>query len=410
MPISSSEDWLEVGGGLTSAQSLAKINRRSAQLLCRASYYVNPVIAGALEVLQGYLIGDNFSFGRMADDRAQEALEEFWAANGLDLLADRAEIEFALDGESLALWPDPDLGRIVLQDVTTLNKLEADPLNGVTGVEVPTRSKSARFELGEFVWRDAHKALYNDPRGWPLIYPAIEQANNYVQLVGYRMGWHDISSRLMAVYYAMVDMAQSPEKVKGQFAEKSGRYKNLPRGKNIITLAMDQKTGQSEKLEFVSTATRPADPGIDAKIILRLVGLVLGLPEHFMGEAGNANRATAGEMGDPVVRSVKRKQSRIRGFWNKVVRAELVRRYGTEQEYKVVVGAGENKTEKWVRASRLEFPWIFPNVETMDLNAVVAKVKLGLEQGLVSTQTAQSELGYDPDVEAERMAEEGGDE
>lgn len=408
-PFEPSSEWLEVGG-LSSAQSLAKITRRSAQLLCRAAYYVNPVISGALEVLQSYLIGDNFTFGRMADDRAQEALEEFWAENGLDMLADRAEVEFALDGEALALWPEPDSSRIVLQDVGNITRLEHDTFNGVTRVKVPTKSGTSTFEQGEFVWRDAHKALYNDPRGWPVIYPAIDLANKYVELIGYRVGWHDISSRLMAVYYALIDMSQSEEKVKKSFADKAARYTKIPRGRNVITLAMDQKSGNSEKLEFMSTASRPADPGIDARIILRLIGLVLGgLPEHFLGEAGNANRATAGEMGDPVIRQMKRKQSRVRGFWNKVMRAELVRRYGTEQEYTVVSGAGENKQEKKVRASRLEFPWVFPNVETIDLKAVVEKVRLALEQGLVSEQTAQMELGYDPDVEAERRGEEGGE-
>jgi hypothetical protein len=410
MPFEPTSDWLEVGG-LGAAQSLTKISRRSAQLLCRAAYYVNPVISGALEVLQSYLVGDNFTYGRMADDRAQEALEDFWSENGLDMLADRAETEFALDGEALALWPDPDSPRIVLQDVGNIDRLDYDTLNGMMRVRVPTRTDAAVFERGEFVWRDAHKSLYNDPRGWPVIYPAIDLANKYVEMIGYRVGFHDLSSRLMAVYYAMVDMKQTPDKIKKDFSEKAGRYKSIPRGRNVITLAMDQTTGNSEKLEFMSTATRPADPGIDARIILRLIGLVLGgLPEHYLGEAGNANKATAGEMSDPVIKVIKKKQSRIRAFWNKVMQAELVRRYGTEQEYTVVTGAGANKQDKKVKASRLEFPWVFPNVEAINLKDVVAKVTLALEQGLVSEQTAQMELGYDPDVEAERRAEETEDD
>jgi hypothetical protein len=409
---------LEQGWQQAGQQIVLPVTRDRQRLLARVAYFLNPVISSAVEVAQAFVIGDSFTYGAMDDERAQATLEEFWALNGLDVLADRMETEFALDGESLVVWPQ-DVGdqaaKVVLADVDDLRELQYDPYEGVRRVKLNGHAANdLTFERGEFVWRDGFKSLYNDPRGYSPIYTAIEYANKYLELIAYRMGFHDLASRLMAIYHTVVDMNQPPEKVRRDFKEKSGVFAAIPPGRNILTLARSMDGKVQEDMQFVSTSTRFGDAANDFKVLLRLVGFVLGMPEHFMGEGGGVTRTTAGEMANPVVRVTKRRHSRSRRFLTQVLQTECIRRNGADRLYATIKtrrlpGGDLVRGEAKVPAGMLEFPWIYPNPESMNLEEVTKQVQLGLEQRIMSVQTAQERIGLDPLTEEARLAREGSD-
>ena len=67
------------------------------------------------------------------------------------------------------------------------------------------------------------------------------------------------------------------------------------------------------------TSWKALTPEIDGRDIAEIgkmlkvwIGVATGLPPHWIGEAGDSNRATAAEMGIPVTRSLKSRQEEIR--------------------------------------------------------------------------------------------------
>ena len=154
-----------------------------------------------------------------------------------------------------------------------------------------------------------------------------------------------------------------------------------------------------EDFEFLQPARGAMDAATDMRHVMRLVGLTMGgLPEHWLGEGGNANRATAGQMGDPLVHIGRRRQKLLRSILQRMFMTEAVRRMGPEA--KVSPAKGKRK----VPLRQVDIPFSFPVLRAENLDLIIRRVELGLEQGILSTQGAQADLGYDPALERDRLA------
>ena len=76
---------------------------------------------------------------------------------------------------------------------------------------------------------------------------------------------------------------------------------------------------EKEKWDAVAPKINSAEIEEVAGIIKMLILGSMGIPEHWFGEGGNTNLATAAEMGGPIHRKLKRKQ----GQWKAIVRTIL---------------------------------------------------------------------------------------
>lgn len=382
-------------------------HRTLIRTTARLAYMLNPVLAGAVDVLHGLVLGSGASYGIMDDKRAQAAMEEFWAANAWDEKLSRWFTEYTVDGENLTKFSKAgDVGRVGFVDVNDPIELETE--NGMPDHVTSIRlNRTETLAEGEFVWT-AHDTLWNDPRGWPVILRAVGPALSYVRFVDARVRLHELQSRINAVYRAF---AYSEDKA-GELQRKADLYARIPNDGHVLTLHKDHVTGQGEEFNFLNTSVSAADSQADARAILRMMGLALNLPDHYLGIGDTGNRATTKSMSEPTLRSVARRQGTVRSYNNRVLQLELVRRHGMDQTYLVKRvsirdgGLTRSVRRTRVKANLLEFPIALPTLQGEELDALIRKVEAAVKHRLASRQTLSAELGYDYALEIENMAAE----
>lgn len=363
-------------------------------------------------MIHGFVLGTGVTIGEIADKRVQTCVDEFWAENKMDGLLNRMFTEYLLDGESLVLWPADAKGvgrdmpaHIALADVDRGLTLDLDPFDStlVIGAEVSTvNGASRKFGPGQFRFH-AHDALWNDPRGWPVVMRAIPACLAYTGFLERRLRLHDIQSRINGVYKAFATTAEEHQR-------KAAAYGRIPSDGSILTLAKNPQSGQSEEFDFVTQKIGAADAATDARLIRLLVAVALNLPEHFLGEAGDANLATASAMNHPANKGFARKQKWVEHWLDDVIKTELERRYGPGQLYTVKEtkvspdGLGKVTTTRKVTARKLRLPWSFPTLEDESLPDLMAKVQTASTLGLASKATLSGMAGFDWAEEAGLLA------
>ena len=387
-----------------------RVNRDIQRRAARIAYLTNPLLYGAVEVLHSFVLGTGVTLGEITDKRASAAVTEFWDENRLDMLVNRMFTEYLLDGESLPVWPQDMAHRdapahIALADVDRGVNLELDPFDStlVIGARIQGSGGQTRtFGPGEFLWH-GHDSLWNDPRGWPVVMRAVPACLAYTGFLERRLRLHDIQGRINGVYKAFAQTAD-------EHRAKAAVMGNIPADGSILTLAKNAQTGQSEEFDFVTQKVGASDAAADGRLIRLIAAVALGLPEHMLGEAGDANLATASAMNHPANKGFARKQQWVAHWLDGVMVTELERRYGSGQLYTIAEtrltpdGLGKVVTRRKVPARALRFPWSFPSLQDEDLTALLAKVKLASDLKLASRNTLSGELNYDYLAELDLLA------
>lgn len=390
-------------------------NRMLERAAARTAFMLNPLLSGAVDVIHGFVLGRGLSYGEFHDKDAQLALEEFWSINDFEELANRWLDEYLVDGENLTLFPTDRVGqnmpaRIGFYDVATGFELEHEKglPNHVTSV---LTQANRLYEEGQFHW-SAHRAYWNEVRGWPVIMQAVPAALAYVNFVNARIRLHKLQSRINALYKAFI-RSTDPKAALQEQKDKASAFARVPEDGAVMTIGKDPGSGQAEEFELLSTNANARDSSADGRLIRLLVAVALNLPEHWLGEGGDVTRTTADSMSSPAKNSLEVRQQRVARWATSVFRLELKRRYGPEKKYRVrkarfrdgirVVDNAE------VPADLLEPPWLFPEVDEENLEGIIQKVKLASEKRYASAQTLAGILGFDYAQELENMGTESDD-
>ena len=410
------------------------LSRAESRLLARGTYFTNGLFRAVVDVAGAFLVGDRLTYGRFTDPGLQAIVEDFWQANSFsELMSERLITEWFLDGEVAVLFPSRANGDVLpgpnepaligmldvstsgfVVDATTTRGATAGAMAQALRVETAT-GQHLRWDAGEFAWAAHLGGLWNDPRGWSIAYPAADLAIAYNALMNMRLNVHHVQQRLLAVYKAILDPA-------GRDAEgfedggayewrlKAQTFSRLPEQGGVLPIAVRpgytdptnglKYDGVSESIDFLRPAQGAADAASDMRLILRALGLVIGaLPEHFLGEGGNATRTTAASMGLPNVRLNNKRQAGLSALLTRIFRVEVKRRAGPDARFRTVKGS-----RKRVHIDQIELPWVFPEIREESLDEIVKRVQLALGNGLISDETATADLGYDPALEADRKA------
>lgn len=292
-----------------------------ARRTCNALYAVNGLFHAAVEIAASLLMGDEVSYGVLPDKGLQLVVEEFWAANSFDeLLSQRILLDWFLEGELAMVWPTGpqapprDLpARIGMLDVESQGfAVEADTRYGATPGDMvsqvcihPWGSAPLRWERGEFTWGATGGGRRNNPRGRPWAFAAAEASVGYIEMLNLRINAHEMQQRILAVYHAIIDPTGTDargvaDKGVYDWRRKAAGFRTIPREGSVVPVMVrpgyTDVTGQKfdevrEDIQFLQPARGASDAATDMRHVLRLVGLTMGgLPEHWMGEGGNATR------------------------------------------------------------------------------------------------------------------------
>jgi len=310
------------------------------QLLLDAyeAYCTNPLAYAVIEQGTNFVLGGGVR-ATAADARVQRAIDRFWhdPENRLDLRVYAIQTELSLFGEQfLRAFTDPATGRVVIRqlDPLAIEAIETDP----DDIERPRR----------YLYRPPHERSVHASGGAPSEargvgastldgewIPAAEVDHFAINRVSNaRRGRSDLAPILpWLIRYKewLLDRVRI-NRSKGAFlydvTVTGGRRDDLERLRREYE-AYPPEPGsilfhnEVESWRAVQPNIGADDVRDDGRALRLMIATGAGVPEHYLSEGGNANRATASEMGLPAIKRFQRRQEYLRGLLTRVVRRAL---------------------------------------------------------------------------------------
>lgn len=333
-----------------------------------------------------------------ADDEAdQQWLDKFWhdPINKMDAKLPKKVRELSLYGE--VCWPvfvnegdgfvrlgyldpaqietvvyDPDNSEQPIGIVTIRNKRQQQRkmrviIAGPEDVFTP-RTQAIRAEFGDgdcfyFKVND----LSNSRRGRSDLLAAIDWIDGYDEFL---FGEADRARFMRTFFYDVTITGGTPEQVKQRAREISSPRPGAIRVHN-----------EAEAWKTESAALGAYDSTVLARLLRNHILGGLSLPEHWFGGGGDVNRATAGEMSEPYLKTLEMRQALIGQILQEVGCYVIWRRRDQ-------LGQGRRNAPIIVTA---EFPELSRKDTTAyaaALQQLVAGAMMAVREGLMSTETA----------------------
>ncbi len=301
---------------------------------CYEAYNSNPLAKQAIEITTSMVLGSGLKVVAHSQ-RVQKILDRFWhdADNHMDLRVYSLCTELALYGEQFVrFFVNPIDGAVKIGqiDPSTIDEIETDPNNverplrfhqrpvgELTGRDQPaasggastgpaTFSSGARFpqsgtsdgrwlDAGEEVVQFAINKVSNAKRG------QSDLATMLVWLRRYK-DWLTDRVRLNKYKGAFLWDVKLTGADKKTIDRKRNEYGYPPLPGSVIV------HNEGEEWAAIEPKIGADQVEADGRAIKMMVAVGAGLPEHYLAEGGNVNRATAAEMGLPTLKRFERRQ------------------------------------------------------------------------------------------------------
>jgi len=275
------------------------------------AYCSNPLAHQAIEITTSMVLGAGIQVAARSP-RVQRLLDRFWhdPDNHMDLRVYSLCTELALYGEQfIRFFVNPIDGTVKIGqiDPSTIDEIATDPDN----VERPLRfhqrpvgpdapSSGTWFEAGTQVIQFAVNKVSNAKRG------QSDLATMLVWLRRYK-DWLTDRVRLNKYKGAFLWDVKLPGADKKTIDRKRNEYAYPPLPGSVIV------HNEGEEWTAVEPRIGADQVEADGKAIKMMIAVGAGLPEHYLAEGGNVNRATAAEMGLPTLKRFERRQDYL-GF------------------------------------------------------------------------------------------------
>ena len=296
------------------------------------AYKENPLAYAIVEQTTSFVLGGGATVVAQ-DPRVQSIVDAFWhdPENSMPLRIYSLQTELSLFGEQfIRFFVDPLTGRTVIRQLDPLyiKDIETHPDDlerPLRYLYSPPRSSplsSRERGIGGEVWLLAQDILHitinkvsSSLRGRSDLAPIIPWLRRYRRWLEDRILLNE--SRAAVVWDVTVAGAGKPEieRLRTQWAKP-------PRRGTVLFHS------EAEAWKPVAHEVNAGDAAADGRAIRLMVATGALLPEHYLAEGGNANRATAAEMGLPAMMRFKRRQELLRSILTTIVSrviAEAVR-------------------------------------------------------------------------------------
>ena len=302
------------------------------------AYTTNPLGYAVIEQQTSFVLGGGARV-IATDPRVQKIIDSFWhhPENAMPLRLYSLQTELALFGEQfIRFFADPLTGRTVIRQLDPLyiTAIETDPddlekplrylynppsLSPLSSREMRVNAPFPEGTMGAEggalgggeVWLPAADVLHvtinkvsSSLRGRSDLAPIIPWLRRYST-------WLEDRARQNRYKSALVwDLtATGPEEIQRLRAS----YATPPPSGSVLV------HNEREVWKPLSPEIHAGDAALDGRAIRLMVATGAILPEHFLAEGGNANRATAAEMGLPTTKRFQRRQQVFRAFLAQIV-------------------------------------------------------------------------------------------
>src|SRR5579883_2333974 len=415
---------------------------------CYEAYNANPLANYIIEITTNFVLGNGIAV-RAENRRVQRVIDAFWSHpdNHMQTRVYSLCTELSLYGEQfIRFFVNPYDGTVKIRqiDPSMVDQIETDPQDIETVVRVHVRPQGP----GQNVWSSNFGNVSATGLNTTGPETAAPAANSYA--AGYPVGgpsttpdptmgeWLAVPDQ---VFHFAINKVSNAKRGKSDLATLLPwlrRYKdwltdrvriNKYKGAFLWTIKLsgaDRKTIDRKRMEY----SYPPDPGsivvhneseewsavqpridaddveADGRAIKMMIAMGAGLPEHYLSDGNNGNRATASEMGLPTFLKFQRRQHVMRAM----LRAILDRVLLEARKAKILpeqIDAG--------------YDILFPEMNVADhqtlasaTQMLVSALSVAKAQGWVSDETAMrllyasANVPLDVHEELERIANESG--
>jgi hypothetical protein len=324
-------------GGMPTERDLSPADWRGLLLEAYEAYCTNPLAYAVIEQGTNFVLGGGVRV-IATDARVQRAIDRFWhdPENRMDLRVYAIQTELSLFGEQfIRFFVDPLTGRTVVRQLDPLyvEAIETDP----NDVERPLRylyrppaavasseSRVARpggpdsplatgYSLLDGEWIDAGEVAHfainkvsNALRGRSDLAPLLPWLRRYRDWLTDRVRLNRY--RTAFLYDVTVTGAQQADLNRLRAA-----WASPPEPGTVLF------HNESESWKAVQPNIAADDAREDGRALRLMIAAGAGVPEHYLSEGGNANRATAAEMGLPAIKRFQRRQELLREIVRRLV-------------------------------------------------------------------------------------------
>lgn len=347
---------------------------RQAQI----AYYLwktNPLASRMLNLKRDLIVGDGFRFAAQHES-VQEVLDRFWndGVNQMELTLDQRVLELSIYGEQCyPIFVSPHMGRVRLGylDPTAIDVIVSDPENAAVLIGVQTKAEAGRvrryainldedaeavlsdaalrlrqqFSDGSCLYYSVNRAL-NATRGSSDLLPLLDWLDAYENWMFDRIEW---ASRLGDFIWDVTLRGMNTEQITQWLAD------NPPPKRGSIR-------AHNENVDWnaVNPDLKATDLSEIKKVFLHHILAAEGWPESWFTVGGETTRATAAEQGDPILKSLSRRQKYVKaclGSMGRYVVRQAVNA-GALRERLPVIRAGKKQIVAAWEAFSVEAPEI----------------------------------------------------
>jgi len=412
-------------------------------------YTSNPTAKALVDLLTYFVLSEELTISA-TEDEVDQVIQKFWndEQNSMDLRIFRLFAELSIFGEQFpVVFPNLQTGRleIIQKDPIQVEAIATDPDNYEKEIGLILKSGIAQGKKKMIVCYRAINQKNNATRmsafaGMKELTPDILaeqlpkefmvgtatvkrndfeiQANALAlhykvnAVTGSLRGWSDLATNLdwLSIYdeglknimrlrrfrsafvYDVTLNGATPQEIQ---ARDETIRENPPRP-GSVNLHNDKETWTALAPNIDSQNSAE-----DLKQVLRHIGRALMLPEHYLGEGGDANRATAAEMGLPTLKFMKGRQM----FFKRLLADLINLAIDTDMASANGILAAKPKID---RTFKMDFPDIDQrdNLQTAQaINQIVAGLTIARDNKWLTDKTCSRLLikwtGEDIDQQAE---------
>jgi len=409
----------------------------------------NPLAETAIEYKVAYILGKGIEYS-CKHLEVQEAIDGFWKENQFDTLQFELVREIGLSGEIFGWFPgsrkkekkkieeqkDDKKSKLQIGNIPIIIPVDSTEIKYIARnpqdqrkpsyyhrqyivQEYPSFDENASMLVASTTTKDENipaeemihfkiGGLTNLSRGRGWLNRVLDWIDEYKAFVNIRKTIHRAKCALAWVFKIATDNQKDIDAMQtkvdnfAKYDRDSNERETIPIGQPIII-------GKSMEVNTVNSNINAGTAYEDGHAIKGMVAAGTKLPEYMFGSGYDANLATAQAQDSPMVKCMELNQELIRVMFKQIFdfALQIMIDLGDLKETYEIKGTDSEGKEITIQKTPQElYDLTFPEIAIKDIVPLAQAIAILVEKKILSRELAVTLLGYEWDVEKERIKKE----